>query len=247
LQRSLLPTLPTLPGLDLAARYLASGSGQQVGGDWFDVFPVSGGRVGVAVGDVIGHDLAAASAMAQIRAALRAYAIDGDAPASVITRLSQLVDTFGLTQLVTVVYGVLDPPDPDGSRLLTYTNAGHLPPLVRQPNGTVDSLSGAVSAVIGAPIDITHQQADYVLRPGAALVMFTDGLVEAPGDSLDDAMRRVADVVAANTGSDAEAMCDSVLNAMSTRVLRDDIALLTVCVEASAVPAAQPVAPAQRY
>ena len=98
LQRSLLPQLPTLPGLDLAARYLASGIGQEVGGDWFDVFPVSGGRVGIAVGDVIGHDLAAASAMGQIRAALRAYALNGDSPVDVITALDHLVDTFSLTQ-----------------------------------------------------------------------------------------------------------------------------------------------------
>lgn len=92
LQRSLLPQLPTLPGLNLAARYLASGVGQQVGGDWFDVFPLSGGRVGLAVGDVIGHDLAAASAMAQIRSALRAYAIHGDSPASVIMNRPGLVE-----------------------------------------------------------------------------------------------------------------------------------------------------------
>ena len=118
LQRSLLPTLPSLPGLELAARYLAGGAGQKVGGDWFDAFPLSDGAAGFAIGDVIGHDLEAAAAMSQVRAALRAYAYEGDEPASVLSRLDRLVMTFELTQLVSVVYGVLGPLAPDGSRML---------------------------------------------------------------------------------------------------------------------------------
>src|SRR3954452_13581105 len=109
LQRSLLPHLTPLPGLDVAARYIAGGRGQEVGGDWYDAFPVDGGRVGIVVGDVIGHDLAAATAMAQIRAVLRAYAVDGAAPADVVNRLDHLIDALGLTQLVTVIYGLLEP------------------------------------------------------------------------------------------------------------------------------------------
>lgn len=228
LQRSLLPQLPALPGLDVAARYLASGVGQQVGGDWFDVFPIAGGRVGLVVGDVIGHDLEAASAMAQIRASLRAYAIDGAEPVQVITRLDRLVDALGLTQLVTVVYGVLEPPASDGSRRLRYTNAGHLAPLMRHPDGRVETLDGGESVVLGAPIAADHSQGETVVEDGAVVVMFTDGLVEVPGGSLDDRLRRLSETIAAQPEPEAEALCDRVLAGMSPQTLRDDIALLAV-------------------
>src|SRR3954471_7169040 len=234
LQRSLLPQLPSMPGLELAARYLASGAGQQVGGDWFDVFPITGGRVGLVVGDVIGHDLNAASEMSQIRSALRAYAVDGDAPAQVITRLDRLVDALRLTQLVTVFYGVLDVPDDTGHRTLRYTNAGHLPPMLRRADGRVDMVAGGGSAVLGAPIPIEHTESELTVGPGDLLVMFTDGLVEVPGGSLDDGLAELADTVAAHAGQDAEAMCEHVLAGVSGRTLRDDIALLAVRVTTSA-------------
>jgi len=234
LQRSLLPQLPTLPGLDVAARYLASGVGQQVGGDWFDVFPIAGDRVGLVVGDVIGHDLEAASAMAQIRASLRAYAIDGAEPVQVITRLDRLVDALGLTQLVTVVYGVLEPAGPDGSRQLRYTNAGHLAPLLRHRDGSVETLDGGESVVLGAPIAADHSQGETVVEDGEVVVMFTDGLVEVPGGSLDERLRRLSETIAAQPDPEAEALCDRVLAGMSPQTLRDDIALLAVRVATSA-------------
>ena len=241
LQRSLLPQLPTLPGLDLAARYLASGVGQQVGGDWFDVFPLGGGRVGLAVGDVIGHDLEAASAMAQIRSALRAYAIHGDSPMSVMTQLDHLVDTFNLTQLVTVVYGVLDPATPEGDRLLSYSNAGHLPPLLRHPDGRVDALSGGSSVVIGAPTTDPYTQAEQWIAPGSTLVLFTDGLVEAPGRSLDDALEQLSATIAQHGAADSDAVCERVLSAMPAGSLRDDVALLAISLTPK--PAAVAAAP----
>jgi hypothetical protein len=229
LQRSLLPKLPRLQGLDVAARYIAGGRGQEVGGDWYDAFPVDGGRVGIAVGDVIGHDLAAATAMAQIRAVLRAYAVDGASPAEVINRLDHLIDTLGLTQLVTVIYGVMDPPGPDGSRRLTYANAGHIAPFVREPTGAVHQLSGGESVVIGAPIDVDHAQVDRVLAPGTTLVLFTDGLVEVPGRPLDDTMRELSNAVGAgDEGETLDAVCDRILATTRGRELRDDIALLTI-------------------
>ena len=233
LQRSLLPRLPSIAGLDLAARYLASGAGQQVGGDWFDVFPIKDGRVGLVVGDVIGHDLNAASEMSQIRSALRAYAVDGDSPAQVITRLDRLVDALRLTQLVTVFYGVLDPADDAGSRTLRYSNAGHLPPMLRRAEGHVETVSGGGSAVLGAPITIEHTEGEISVDRGDVLVMFTDGLVEVPGGSLDDGLARLADAVADQTGPDADAICEHVLAGVSGRKLRDDIALLAVRVTAS--------------
>jgi hypothetical protein len=229
LQRSLLPQLPTIPGLQLAARYLAAGNGQEVGGDWFDAFPIAGGRVGIAIGDVIGHDLRAASAMAQVRAGLRAYAVDGDPPATVLNRLDHLVDTFDLTQLVTVIYAVLEPVAADGSRLLRYANAGHLPPLILSPDGEVGTLSGGASVVIGAPITIEHGQAEHRLEPGTTLLLFTDGLVEVPGRPLEETLAELA-VAVAGDGDDVgvEAICQRIVATASDRSLRDDIALLAV-------------------
>ena len=228
LQRSLLPRLPEIPGLQLAARYLAGGQGQQVGGDWFDAFPVSGGRVGIAVGDVIGHDVVAASAMAQIRAALRAYAIDGAPPEQVINRLDHLVEELGLTQLVTVVYGLLEPPAADGSRLLTHTNAGHLSPLVRTASGDVTPLAGGESIVIGAPITFAHSQVEQRLEDGATLVLFTDGLVEVPGGSIEDALGDLSATLAETDVNDLEALCDRIIGTTADRPLRDDVALLVI-------------------
>jgi hypothetical protein len=242
LQRSLLPQLPSIAGLDLAARYLASGVGQQVGGDWFDVFPIAGGRVGLVVGDVIGHDLNAASEMSQIRSALRAYAVDGDAPSLVITRLDRLVDALRLTQLVTVFYGVLDAADGNGSHVLRYTNAGHLPPILRRADGSVDAVSGGGSAVLGAPISIEHTEGELTIDRGDLLVMFTDGLVEVPGGSLDDGLARLADTVREQPAPDADSMCEHVLAGVDGQALRDDIALLAVRVTTSSdVPAGRGV------
>jgi serine phosphatase RsbU (regulator of sigma subunit) len=228
LQRSLLPTLPAVRDLQLAARYLASGKHQEVGGDWFDVFPVAGDRLGIVIGDVMGHDLAAASAMAQIRAALRAYAIDGRPPAQVITRLSALVDTLDLVQLVTVVYGVLDSPGPDGNRVLRYTNAGHLPPLLRHPDGITEALDGGHTVVIGAPVTAPVGEDERNILPGSTVVLFTDGLVERPGGSLDAALDRLADSVAGQHFPDAEAICDHILSDIDPDELRDDLALLVL-------------------
>jgi hypothetical protein len=229
LQRSLLPSLPRLPGLDLAARYQAGGVGQQVGGDWFDAFPLDNGGVGFAIGDVIGHDLEAAAAMSQVRAALRAYAYEGDEPERVIQRLDRLVTTSELTQLVSVIYGVLGPMAEDGSRLVRFANAGHLPPLLQDPEGQVAVLSDGASVVIGAPCSDPRTQAELLLRPDSTLLLFTDGLLEAPNLSLSETIPRLAETVSEHAPSEgSDALCDRVLASRINLSQRDDIALLAV-------------------
>jgi serine phosphatase RsbU (regulator of sigma subunit) len=237
LQRSLLPELPHLEGLDLAARYLAGGTFQQVGGDWFDVFALTDGRVGIVIGDVIGHDIAAATAMSQIRASLRAYAWEGEAPGAVLARLDRLIDAFGLAQLVTVFYGVLEAAKADGSRFLCYANAGHVPPFTLSPDGRVDSLAGGGSTVIGAPTTENRAQAEQVLPAGSTLLLFTDGLVEVPGGSLKDSLANLAATVSAHQPTDpAERLCERVVTAMEGQDLRDDIAVLAIRVLALEPP-----------
>lgn len=230
LQRSLLPEVPQLDGLDVAARYQAGGAGQQVGGDWFDVFPLAGGRVAVVIGDVMGHDLAAAASMAQVRATLRAFAWEGRSPAAVLGDLDEVVGAFSLAPLVTTFLGVLEPPGPDGARALHYSNAGHLPPLLRHPGGRVEVLSAGAGVLIGALPGRPRPEATTVVPPGALLVCATDGLVEAPGEPIEAGLARIEAVVASTVG--AEATCAALL-ATAGAALRDDVAVLAVGVVAA--------------
>jgi hypothetical protein len=240
LQRSLLPELPHLDGLDVAARYLASGAGQQVGGDWFDVFALDDGRVGMVIGDVIGHDIAAAAAMSQIRATLRAYAWEGKGPGKVLQQLDEAVDAFASAQLVTVFYGVLDRPAPDGSRRMRYANAGHLPPVIKRPNGPAELLEGATSVVIGAPSEAIRAEAEVVLPNGTMLLFFTDGLIEVPGDSLAAALSELVASVDRCAMASADALCEEVVTLARPLELRDDIAALAVRLVDAGQPSARP-------
>ena len=148
LQRTLLPVVPEVAGLQIATRYLVGVDGNQVGGDWYDVLPLPDGAVGIAVGDVVGHDLRAAAAMGQLRGVVRSYAWDGDQPGSVLDRCDQLVQGLEMAAMATAVYARLDPPDPDGTRTLHYANAGHPTPLLLM-NGDLVRLDGHHSPMIG--------------------------------------------------------------------------------------------------
>ena len=229
LQRSRCPPCRSCRIWNWPPRYQAGGAGQQVGGDWFDAFALSGGGVGFAIGDVIGHDLAAAAAMSQVRAALRAYAYEGDDPASVLSRLDRLVLTFELTQLVSVVYGMLGPVAPDGSRTLRLANAGHLPPLLQDPTGSVTELTEGASVVIGVPYVEERTQLEQVLAAGSTLLLFTDGLLEGPNLSLTETLPQLAAVVAAHPPeAGCEELCERVLASRPNLTQRDDIALLAL-------------------
>jgi serine phosphatase RsbU (regulator of sigma subunit) len=238
LQRNLLPELPVIAGLGLAASYLPGAAHLEIGGDWFDVFGLEDGRVGLVIGDVLGHDIAAAAAMSKIQASLRAYAWGGAAPSAVLDRLDDLITTFEISELVTVFYGVLDPADESGSRQLTFANAGHLAPFVRRPGAAVESLSGANSLLLGAPgpSGTTRSQRSVSLEAGSILLLFTDGLVEKPGESLTTSLARLGEWIAASPAdADAATLCDLVLAHVDPKQLRDDVAVLAVYLESSAL------------
>lgn len=235
LQRSLLPELAAFPGVEVASRYVAGGAGQQVGGDWFDVFPLDGGQIGAVIGDVIGHDIVAAAAMSQIRAALRAYAGEGSDPAGVLERLEGFVDQFGQAEMVTVFYGVLEPPAVDGSRVLRYANAGHLPPLLSGPDGRVGEVESRASLIIGAPAPVSRVSDTCRLQAGSTLLMFTDGLVEVPGRSIRDSLDELADWLRAMPpGPAPAALCDQLVKGLPSGKLRDDIAILALRIPVAA-------------
>ncbi len=225
LQQSLLPRLPHVPGLDCAARYLPSSAAAQVGGDWYDLFVLPGGTLGLAVGDVMGHDLTAA-AMGQLRSVLRSYAWQGGRPAAVLDHLDELVQGLDMAQLATAVYARLDLPDgPGRPGQLCLANAGHLPPVLRDPQGRARLLTGAESLLVGAALDTTRDQLQAEVSPGSVLVLCTDGLVERRGRDPEAGLEELRRAVEQADG-DAEQICDQLLQALDGERRDDDVALL---------------------
>jgi serine phosphatase RsbU (regulator of sigma subunit) len=191
LQRAVLPeSLPRLPGLELAARYLPAGprSGREVGGDWYDAVTLRDGRVGLAVGDVSGHGLGAAATMGRLRTALRVYALDGVAPGDVLDRLNRFLHDTGSGELVTAVWGALDAE----SGTFEWASAGHPPPFLVGADGEVTELDPPTGPVLGALPGATYDHGRLRLEPGDTLVLYTDGLVERRGETIDDGLARLA-------------------------------------------------------
>jgi PAS domain S-box-containing protein len=222
LQRSLLPDkLPKLPGMTIAARYRPGGA--DVGGDWYDAIPLDDGRVGLAMGDVVGHGLSAASLMGQLRHAARAYALEGHSPPGVLDRLDKLVRSLPGAQMATLLYLVLD------SDLTTvrFASAGHVPPLAVSPDGEARFLEGAPNPPLGVFDSSGHEELTVKLEPGSTIVLYTDGLVEERGVSIDaglEALRR-----AARNPADPEELCDHLVDSMlSIHPAHDDIAVLAL-------------------
>ncbi len=228
LQRSLLPQLTDVEFLDVCARYLASGGPAEVGGDWYDLFTLPGGSTALAVGDVMGHDLAAAVAMGQLRGVLRVCAWEGDSPAVVLDRLDRLVQGFDMAQIASVCYARLEGPA-GVDRLLRYANAGHPPPLLRTPDGRVSFLDGGLSALVGAPATARRSEATVVVPAGSMLTFYTDGLVERRGSSLEHGLERLRASVE-TAPSEAPHACDAVIDSLVDGPLDDDAALLMVAV-----------------
>jgi PAS domain S-box-containing protein len=227
LQRSLLPTLPAIDGLTIQAEYLAGARTAEVGGDWYDVLPLADGTVGLAIGDVMGHDLAAAAAMGQLRSVLRSYAWEGGGPAGVLARLDRLVQGLGMAQLATCCYLRLER-RPDGSGRLTWSNAGHPPPLLVGPDGSVRLLDGALSPPIGVPVEVERVERTVDLAVGATLLLYTDGLVEDRRRDLDAGLAELSDSAAQAAAFDLEELIGVLLAPVLERGLDDDVAVLAV-------------------
>ena len=183
LQRSLLPErLPDIKGIQVAAMYMPGGA--DVGGDWYDAIPLDGGRVGVAMGDVVGHGIGAASLMGQLRHAMRAYAVEGHSPAGVLDRLAKLVRGLDGGQMATLLYLVMEP----DHGTVRFANAGHVPPLVLDPDGDAHYLESAHNPPLGVFDSPDHLETTMELTPGSTIVLYTDGLVEERGVSIDQGL-----------------------------------------------------------
>ena len=221
LQRSLLPErLPEIEGLRLVPRYLPAG--EAIGGDWYDALERMDGRVALIVGDVVGHGLRAAATMGQLRNAFRAYGLIESSPAEVMARVNRLVMS-GEDAMATVLYIVLDRETGE----VTYSAAGHPPPLVLAPDGA-HFLEGGRSMPIGAADPAVFREATGVVPPGSTLLLYTDGLVERRGVPLEDSLERLAEA-AGEAEDDLEKLCERVLGAvLPRRDPSDDVALLAV-------------------
>ncbi|MEU4215809.1 GAF domain-containing SpoIIE family protein phosphatase [Actinoplanes sp. NPDC026623] len=222
LQRSLLPTkLPGIPGVDLAARYVP-GHDFGIGGDWYDVFALPSGWLGVVIGDVSGHGLGSAVVMGRVRSALRAYALVCDDPAAALTLLDRKVHHFETGNLTTALYGMISP---DRSTI-HLSLAGHLPPILVAPGcpAVLPEIPVGPPLGIGRP-SMARTTTVIDFPPGAVLVCYTDGLVEHRGEIIDVGIERLA---AAARPDDAETVCTTIMAHIGTEQPTDDIALLAV-------------------
>ncbi|MCD9199512.1 SpoIIE family protein phosphatase [Aeromicrobium wangtongii] len=228
LQRTLvLDEAPQVDGLDIHARYRPA-QGSQLGGDWWDAFPLADGRITVSVGDVSGHGVSAATAMAQVRTALRAYMIDGHSPAACVDRLDVLMESLLPGQTATVVVLVVDP----ATGHVELANAGHPSPLLLQGDGCEPMpMAGRPLLGVGAGSARTDS---LTLDEGDILLVYTDGVVERRGVQIDTSIRRLSEAASSSDHSDTlDAWIDNLLTAVPG-TLDDDLTIVAVRMAARA-------------
>jgi anti-sigma regulatory factor (Ser/Thr protein kinase)/putative methionine-R-sulfoxide reductase with GAF domain len=221
LQRSLLPKhLVQTVGVSVGARYVPASD--EVGGDWYDMFELDGGRIGIAIGDVVGHGVRAAALMGQLRTALHAYALQGAEPGRTLSLVDRFVRASPDFAMATAAYAVLDP----DTGLVQLASAGHLPPLVvggENPR--------VVELTPGPPLGAFPyghcSEHEITLSPGETLVFYTDGLVEQPGVPLTQSIDAMLELLARAT--EVEALCQrAIQHLVPVSGLRDDVALIAI-------------------
>jgi phosphoserine phosphatase RsbU/P len=222
LPRSLLPTRPpAIDGFEVAARYIP-GAAVGVGGDWYDVFGLPSGHVGVVIGDVAGSGLRAAVVMGRIRSALRAYALESDDPSDVLTRLDRKIQVFEPDAMATAVYAVVSP----DRNTLSLSYAGHLPPFMIDRNGVGGTIPAPVDLPLGAYANARRQTTVIRLAPGSTVLLYTDGLVERRGRSVTDG---IADLQSLLGVAGPRELCASVVEGMlADTAAADDVAVLAL-------------------
>lgn len=228
LQRSLLPAAPPLiEGLDIAVRYLPADG--DLGGDWYDIFELPGGRVAIVMGDVEGHGLRSAVVMGRLRSALRAYALDHADPSEVLHRLDRKLCYFETDIRATVLYAVTEPPFDH----VTVCSAGHPVPLFAAGGADQAEVTRVIpDLLLGVDPEFTRHNDKVSLPPGSALAFFTDGLVERRGtDGVMDPYGAQLELLVHSftAGPDAEAVCSRMIAAgLGDDVVDDDVALVVL-------------------
>lgn len=224
-QRRLLPTLPDLPGLRLQARYQPSTEAPRIGGDWYDLIHLPDQVPCLMVGDVMGHGIEAATIMSQISNMLRVIAFDEQEPPSrILHRLDDVLHHLHGGPMATVIIARLEPV-PSGGRLVRWSSAGHLPPLIVTPDHRACHLSEDIGLPLGVDPDLPRPDHECTLPAGAGILLHTDGLVEERGRSIDAGMRQAAATAAEHADDPLPELCDALL-AHRRGTYHDDVALL---------------------
>ncbi|MFI9151534.1 SpoIIE family protein phosphatase [Streptomyces sp. NPDC053367] len=228
MQRHLLPSLPPTPGRSMTVRYLPAPDASHVGGDWYDVFTLTDGATALAVGDVVGHDLDAAAGMAQLRNMLRAYAVSQQEPPSKIVEwLDHATLTIAEVSMATLVFARMTDTE-DGRCELSWTNAGHPPPLLVTREGVARCLTDGHGLLLGVAPERVRPDATTELPPGSTLLLYTDGLIESPRRSLDEGLDRLRRNAASLAHLPLEPFTDQLLERSRPPDNDDDVAVLAV-------------------
>ena len=221
LQHALLPEeLPQLPGAEAGARYEPGERGVEIGGDWYDVIPLSDQRVLLVVGDVSGRGLRAAATMASLRYAIHAYAAENDPPATILAKLSKIISVTSGGQLATVLVALVDV----ASHQLTIASAGHLPPLL-VTDGHGEYVQSEIGLPVGVEDDATYASVTVTAPPAATFLAFTDGLVERRGEALDRGLARLREAAVTHHNGLSE-LLTRLLTEMRSGPAEDDTAIV---------------------
>jgi PAS domain S-box-containing protein len=230
LQQSLLTPAVQPPDLQIVVRYKPAVEDSQVGGDWYDAFQTADNTTTLVIGDVMGHDTEAAALMGQLRTLVRSIAVDRqEAPSEVLTRVDAAAEALGYYTTATGVLAQILPGNSAGSRRFRWSNAGHPPPVLIQPDGQVRILDAPADLLLGFGGRFLRFDHTEELPAGSTVLMFTDGLVEGRSQPFDIGMRRLAIAAATLTGLSLDALCDRLLAAlMPEQGAEDDVALVAV-------------------
>ncbi|MER6609258.1 SpoIIE family protein phosphatase [Streptomyces sp. NPDC000927] len=235
LQQAMLPRrIPEVPGAQVAVRYRSARLGRDIGGDWYDVIPLPGGRVGAVIGDVQGHDTHAAAVMGQLRIVLRAYAAEGHSPATVMARASVFLHELDTDRFATCTYAEVDL----ATGVVQLVRAGHVDPLVRDTDGDCRRLPAEGGLPLGLSAEfgrLEYPVGTMELDPGQTLVLFTDGLVELPGADLDEGMQLLTSMVR-DGPCDLQKLADRLCEEVDDRGGEDDVAVLLLGRKATHAP-----------
>jgi serine phosphatase RsbU (regulator of sigma subunit)/anti-sigma regulatory factor (Ser/Thr protein kinase) len=227
-QRSLLPErLPEIAGLASSARYLAGPTDAHVGGDWYDLIELRHGLAGIAIGDVVGSGLDAAARMARLQNALRVYAVDGLRPSVALERMNGFAREAAGGSMATVLYGVVDPEH----RRMRMASAGHPPPLIIGPEGDAWFAEGLAGCPLGVTRFPVYEDSTIALEPGATVILYTDGLIERPGVSLDEGLDWLRGVASGLSGDLADLGATLLRASLDEASQADDVAVLAVRLE----------------
>ena len=233
MQNHLLPQMPGVPGLQMTVRYLPAPDASQVGGDWYDAFPLADASTALAIGDVVGHDLEAAAGMAQVRNMLRAYAwSQHEPPSRIVERLDEAIQHITDVDMATTIFARIEPAD-DGHWQLSWTNAGHPPPLLITHDGLAEYLTDGHGILLGTQTGTRRPDATTQLPPGSTLVLYTDGLIEAPRRTLDEGLDRLRQHAAALAHRPLASFTDQLLRRVRPAGNDDDVAVLALRVPGS--------------